>query len=113
MYDLVCGAPREKFPAMCPKGFHLRKEGSAQKYLSTRFEYVTAYHPDPQLCDYNLNRFLEPAFLKNIPDNDPHINVEYKNFKMDKIPTGDFDFEAIAEHDLASTPHAPSNYATS
>ena len=38
---------------------------------------------------------------------------EYKNFKMDKIPTGDFDFEAIAEHDLASTPHAPSNYATS
>ncbi|MDC0343383.1 phytanoyl-CoA dioxygenase family protein, partial [Alphaproteobacteria bacterium] len=38
---------------------------------------------------------------------------EYKNFKMDKIPKGDFDFEAIAEHDLASSPHAPSNYATS
>jgi hypothetical protein len=32
---------------------------------------------------------------------------------MDKIPTGDFDLGAIAEHDLASTPHAPSNYATS
>ena len=38
---------------------------------------------------------------------------EYKNFKMDKIPKGDFDSEAIAEHDLASSPHAPSNYATS
>ncbi len=38
---------------------------------------------------------------------------DYKNFKMDKIPKGDFDNEAIAEHDLASRPHAPSNYATS
>ena len=38
---------------------------------------------------------------------------EYKNFKMDKIPKGDFDLEAIAAHDLASAPHAPSNYATS
>ena len=25
----------------------------------------------------------------------------------------DFDAETIAEHDLASSPHAPSNYATS
>ena len=38
---------------------------------------------------------------------------EYKNFKMDKIPQGDFVAETIAEHDLASSPHAPSNYATS
>ena len=38
---------------------------------------------------------------------------EYKNFKMDKLPSGDFNSEAIAEHDLASSPHAPSNYATS
>jgi len=38
---------------------------------------------------------------------------EYKNFKMDKIPKGDFDLEAIAAHDLASAPNAPSNYATS
>ncbi len=38
---------------------------------------------------------------------------EYKNFKMDKIPTGDFDSKAIAEHDKASSPHAISNYATS
>ena len=37
----------------------------------------------------------------------------YKNFKMDKIPSGDFDSEAIAAHDLASSPHAPFNYATS
>ena len=37
----------------------------------------------------------------------------YKNFKMDKIPSGDFNNEAIAEHDIASSPHAPSNYATS
>ena len=38
---------------------------------------------------------------------------DYKNFKMDKIPSGDFDNDAIAEHDLASSPHASSNYATS
>jgi len=38
---------------------------------------------------------------------------KYKNFKMDKIPEGDFDSKSIAEHDLASSPHALSNYATS
>ena len=38
---------------------------------------------------------------------------EYKNFKMDEIPTGDFDNKSIAEHDKASSPHAASNYATS
>jgi hypothetical protein len=32
---------------------------------------------------------------------------------MNKIPSGDFNNEAIAEHDIASSPHAPSNYATS
>ncbi len=37
----------------------------------------------------------------------------YKNFKMDKVPQGDFDIESIAEHDKASSPHAASNYATS
>ena len=72
MNDLACGAPREKLPAMYPKAFHLRQEESAQKYLSTRFEYVTAYHLAPLLCEYNLNRFLEPAFLKNIPDHAEH-----------------------------------------
>ena len=38
---------------------------------------------------------------------------EYKHFKMDEIPTGDFDNKSIAEHDKASSPHAFSNYATS
>ena len=38
---------------------------------------------------------------------------EYKNFMMDKIPSGDFDSNTIAEHDKASSPHAVSNYATS
>ena len=71
------GAPREKFPTMCPKAFHFRKEESAQKYLSTRFEYVTAYHPDPQQCEYNLNRFLEPAFLKNIPNHAEHLDRRF------------------------------------
>ena len=37
----------------------------------------------------------------------------FKTFKMDKVPTGDFDSNAIDAHDLASRPHAPSNYATS
>ena len=31
---------------------------------------------------------------------------------MSKIPLGNFDIETISEHDLASTFHAPSNYAT-
>ena len=38
---------------------------------------------------------------------------QFRNFKMDKIPLGDFNSEAITEHDKASSPHAPSNYATS
>ena len=38
---------------------------------------------------------------------------EYKNFRMDEKPAGDFDSKSIAEHDKASSPHAASNYATS
>ncbi len=38
---------------------------------------------------------------------------KYNNFKMDKIPTGDFDSKSIVEHAKASSPHASSNYATS
>ena len=38
---------------------------------------------------------------------------QYNNFKMDEIPTGDFDSKSIAEHNKASSPHAASNYATS
>jgi hypothetical protein len=32
---------------------------------------------------------------------------------MDNIPLEDFDSEAITEHDLATSPHASSNYTTS
>ncbi len=32
---------------------------------------------------------------------------------MDKIPLEDFDSESKTEHDIASSPHASSNYATS
>lgn len=37
----------------------------------------------------------------------------YNNFAKDKIPVGDFDDIAIAEHDKAMSFHASSNYATS
>lgn len=54
---------------------------------------------------------------ENLPKNIKHLwNLQahlLSNWIMDKIPKGDFDLEAIAAHDLASAPNAPSNYATS
>ena len=38
---------------------------------------------------------------------------KFNHFKKDKAPRGDFDKDSIKEHNLAMTPHAPSNYATS
>jgi len=82
---------------------------------------LLAHGSGPNLTDFPrigiAVRYL-PTYVKQTKG--PPISMilargidEYKNFKMDKIPQGDFDAETIAEHDLASSPHAPSNYATS
>ena len=67
-----------------------------------------------------LLRYNDNSKIKGIADGNGDISKSLnllvdnsKNFRMDKIPTGDFNNQAIAEHDLASSPHAQSNYATS
>ncbi len=82
---------------------------------------LLAHGSGPNLSnDYRIGiavRYL-PTYIKQTDG--PPISMilvrgkdQFNNFKKNKVPSGNFNKESIAEHDKAMSPHADSNYATS